>query len=598
MNILEMRRRTLGKGVYKETAEGSAIVARSLARMRPGLKIMGKSTRKTTTGAQLFDFASIAPETLETNGVTVTNNKDGSFTVTGTPIKESGCIFTFHYFLNEPIKDGEYFASDDLVARIIKKDGTFEYNEGGFTFNSETDSGVGLYWQRSKDTYKDGETVWPMLNAGSTAIPWEPYTGGKPSPSPDYPQEIEIVGKGSRQLFDLKKATGFNTANGYNVSIDGDKIHVIGNNDIVGAVRLFNIDIMLPAGTYTLSISQALPYNVRLDSKIIISAGDLSKTVTFEEDTAITHMAIDSISGESFDFEFTIMLNTGSTALPWEPYRKGNIEVSVYGGNLFDVFNSENVREKLYNNGSSFVAEKGMRYEVKAYMNKEGSTTPVGAEKVYKNVRLVAVNKDISWETYKEPQTLTVLTPNGLPGIPVGSGGNYTDEDGQQWVCDEIDFRRGKYVQRIAHYVFDGSKDEGWNIIVASNSGIKIPYAYINVQRGVSQYDTKLLCNVGKYSTWNSDGTCFINEYERYFFYHPSIESILNQGIEAWRAWLEKNNIELLYILENPIETDLTPEQMQQYEAIHTNRPTTTVVNDAGCHMSLTYKTKKSLEVT
>ena len=30
-----------------------------------------------------------------------------------------------------------------------------------------------------------------MLNAGSSALPWEPYTGGKPSPSPNYPQEIK-----------------------------------------------------------------------------------------------------------------------------------------------------------------------------------------------------------------------------------------------------------------------------------------------------------------------------------------------------------------------------------------------------------------------
>lgn len=36
-----------------------------------------------------------------------------------------------------------------------------------------------------------------------------------------------------------------------------------------------------------------------------------------------------------------------------------------------------------------------------------------------------------------------------LPGIPVTSGGNYTDENGQQWICDEVDFVSGKYVQRI-----------------------------------------------------------------------------------------------------------------------------------------------------
>ena len=45
-------------------------------------------------------------------------------------------------------------------------------------------------------------------------------------------------------------------------------------------------------------------------------------------------------------------------------------------------------------------------------------------------------------------QSLTIPTPNSLPGIKVDSGGNYTDASGQQWVCDEIDLERGKYVQR------------------------------------------------------------------------------------------------------------------------------------------------------
>lgn len=46
-------------------------------------------------------------------------------------------------------------------------------------------------------------------------------------------------------------------------------------------------------------------------------------------------------------------------------------------------------------------------------------------------------------------QTLTLPTPNGLPGIPVTSGGNYIDQSGQQWVCDEVDLERGVKVQRI-----------------------------------------------------------------------------------------------------------------------------------------------------
>ena len=53
-------------------------------------------------------------------------------------------------------------------------------------------------------------------------------------------------------------------------------------------------------------------------------------------------------------------------------------------------------------------------------------------------------------------QTLTMQTPGGLPGIPVKSGGNYTDPSGQQWACDEVDLERGVRVQRIYKVDVDG----------------------------------------------------------------------------------------------------------------------------------------------
>ena len=57
-----------------------------------------------------------------------------------------------------------------------------------------------------------------------------------------------------------------------------------------------------------------------------------------------------------------------------------------------------------------------------------------------------------------ERQTITLQTPNGLPGIPVASGGNYTDQSGQQWVCDEVDLERGVRVQRVDKGAFDSTK--------------------------------------------------------------------------------------------------------------------------------------------
>ena len=57
-----------------------------------------------------------------------------------------------------------------------------------------------------------------------------------------------------------------------------------------------------------------------------------------------------------------------------------------------------------------------------------------------------------------ERQTITLQTPNGLPGIPVTSGGNYTDPGGQRWVCDEVDLERGVKVQRVDKTTFDSTK--------------------------------------------------------------------------------------------------------------------------------------------
>lgn len=42
-------------------------------------------------------------------------------------------------------------------------------------------------------------------------------------------------------------------------------------------------------------------------------------------------------------------------------------------------------------------------------------------------------------DTAEQKQIFPIPTPNGLPGIPVQSGGNYTDSKGQRWVCDTIE---------------------------------------------------------------------------------------------------------------------------------------------------------------
>ena len=65
--------------------------------------------------------------------------------------------------------------------------------------------------------------------------------------------------------------------------------------------------------------------------------------------------------------------------------------------------------------------------------------------------------KSTAYSPYRE-QLFALPTPNGLPGIPVTSGGNYTDPAGQQWICDEVDFGKSVKVQRIDKGAFDATK--------------------------------------------------------------------------------------------------------------------------------------------
>ena len=83
----------------------------------------------------------------------------------------------------------------------------------------------------------------------------------------------------------------------------------------------------------------------------------------------------------------------------------------------------------------------------------EGQTYNLAGVKVQLELGTTAT----AYSPYRE-QLLTLPTPNGLPGLPVQSGGNYTDPQGQQWLCDEVDLERGVRVQRVDKAAFDGTK--------------------------------------------------------------------------------------------------------------------------------------------
>lgn len=156
------------------------------------LHIYGRSEQMTTTGAQLLDLHDLIGKTETKNGATYKINEDQSITVSGTPTE-----YTSFYLKAMSLKAGSYYflrnSDDKVFVQLISAKADMN---NGFTLDEDAD-GIGVYVVfnvASNNTQSFNSTFTPMLNTGSTALPWEPYTGGKPSPSPDYPQEIQSAG--------------------------------------------------------------------------------------------------------------------------------------------------------------------------------------------------------------------------------------------------------------------------------------------------------------------------------------------------------------------------------------------------------------------
>lgn len=216
----------------------------------------------------------------------------------------------------------------------------------------------------------------------------------------------------------------------------------------------------------------------------------------------------------------------------------------------------------------------------------------VAGDKVY-DVQLEMGSKATSYEPYHE-QLLTLPTPTGLPGIPVTSGGNYTDPQGQQWVCDEVDVERGVRVQRLGKVeivAVDVSKDSKWYDATKS-------YSY----------------EITKFTYPFSDNDAFVsaefcNRFEMFkfgHFYNKGIETggLLGHGyavfniskslgicttVNEFKTWFNENVV-LYKILYTPIETPLTPAEIAAYKALTAYGPDTVVQAGDGAGLKLGYQ--------
>ena len=220
--------------------------------------------------------------------------------------------------------------------------------------------------------------------------------------------------------------------------------------------------------------------------------------------------------------------------------------------------------------------------EVSITLDKSYSVFLSAAEGVTVNTTVqvsLTRNKITTYSPYCE-QLITLPTPNGLPGIPVPSGGNYTDSTGQQWVCDEVDLTRGVRVRRVYKVDIDGE-----NVKFEQTGG------YCNLtQRELPA----ALCKVGEQvyaiSTLNSLPWYFNKDH--FFLY-----LIAANSADQLNASCKKQLGKVYYALATPIETPLTPDEIAAYKALTAYGPDTVVQAGDGAGVKLEYQRDVNLVV-
>lgn len=332
------------------------------------------------------------------------------------------------------------------------------------------------------------------------------------TPSPSYPQEIENAGQSGEigvqvyggNLFDIRKASPLEDAYGLQMSLDGEYITVKG---VTTTTRYGNVSFRIlgyPVNLYGNRFSMDIVKNVGTSKEYVYTSAT--------ENTLALSVVVDAKA--AVELKFRLMVNAGSTALPYE--------------------------------------------------------------------------------LYKPAQTLIIPTSGGLPGIRVSSGGNYTDADGQQWVCDEVDFKKGVYVQRIGKRTIT-SKDVFYKSGMSTDDVNYFSLGNFSLHIGTIGEKDVLMSNcfvAGINHGFSAWGKIFLSsafDGKVYF----SVEAQKYPDEETFKQWAVENGLMFLYQLVDIIETPLAAEELSAYKTLRTYSPTTTVINDAGAGMSVGYAKMK-----
>lgn len=508
------------------------------------LTLYGKSTQGSTTGVQLLPFeVGEKREGFEVfkDGIAISGARKKDIYAVG----RDGMTNESSYDDFPLLASGEYYVySDSASVNLI----VVAFRNGiNITLGSSMKGVAAKIKVMDGDKFRiflrleeafNGKVKAMISKTQPTASNYEPYTGGKPSPSPEYPQAIESVGDAGEINVEVC---------GKNL-IGGRKFYGNYSNGIAYIIKL-NDDVVFPYKPLYASYGICYAINALAGKKYTFSGYNLN-------DNATLKIAEYANLNDALDIANVIGYKSGGYHDTFVTYtaKKNGVIICLISG-----------RWSADNDSIHICTESEL------LQTELGSTAT-------------------SYEPYKPAQTLIIPTPNGLPGIPVSSGGNYTDEKGQQWVCDTIEFRNGvaERVQRISKTIIDGdnvkfsessSHSEFVNLTWYSAPGVaSVRNTYMN-----AYFPSDFFSSNTNYDFIFTTSTRIM----QYF------ETIKELNAFFAEKYVEGNPLTIFYTLRSPTRIPLTAEELAKLKALRTYSPTTTVINDAGAGMSVGYAKMK-----
>lgn len=307
------------------------------------LKLFGNSRQESTTGAQLLE---ITNTDLNDGDLKVVND-NGILKITGTPsdVNYNRTLYVFNCK-----EEGQYYIEDNVSRNDEKIKIIYTINDNLWVNSNQQhvlnlQAGDIVKINLRIDTAENyNDTIKPMLNKGKTKLEWEPYTGGKPSPNPDYPQEIESI----KDSINFKRI-GKNYFNS-EIEMGG---YTAGGTKYASNTRIRSVNsFILKPDTYTISCptATAIAINSAYGNKeqTIYDNNVLTITLEEEQDCILTVEIPDLLNAK-------IQIEKGTEATEYEPYHEDEYTI-----NLNTDLNSINILSKQleYN----YVDEDGNKY--------------------------------------------------------------------------------------------------------------------------------------------------------------------------------------------------------------------------------------------